>query len=658
MNKFKFTAILLFTGKIMSVAQEKSQYDPHHLFSPSFYPPSVNVYRSADGSPGPKYWQNKANYKISATLDTSKDAIIGNASITYINNSPTQLNYIWLQLDENLYNLSSRGQAKTPATGRSRYGDANSKFTGGYNISSVKTNDALRGKTGETPLQYRVSDTRMQIIFRTPLPANGGKITFNITYSYNIPQYGSDRTGIMNTANGKVYAIAQWYPRLCVYDDIQGWNTLPYLGAGEFYLEYGDFDFTITSPSNHIVAASGDLQNPVEVLNSVQLKRYQQAKESNKSIFIRTAEEVNTPTADASHKSNKTWHFKINNARDVAWASSKAFIWDAAKMNLPGNKKGLAMSFYTEESKGDSSWGRSTEIVKSSIENYSRRWYPYPYNTASNVASNIGGMEYPAIVFCGANARGQELWGVTDHEFGHTWFPMIVGSNERKYGWMDEGFNTFINSISVKDFNKGEYAHPDRDSAANDVYYRYMFNPASESMMNIPDALKEYNIGNSLYNKPGYALKLLRNEILGVERFDYAFQSYIKAWAFKHPAPSDFFRTMENAAGEDLGWYWKGMFTENYRLDQSIKEVKYVRGDSSKGALVTIENLQEMAMPVILKYVTISGNSGIVKLPVEVWQSNSTWVVKLPTTERIKSVVIDPDHVFPDIKFSNNYWKE
>ena len=658
MNKFNLTAILLLIAVSFSLAQEKSKYDPHQLFSPTFYPSAVNVYRSGDGSPGPKYWQNRASYKISAALDTTKDAITGNVSITYINNSPSPLSYLWLQLDENLYDLSSRGQAKTPATGRSRYGDANSKFTGGYNIYTVKISDAFAGKITESSLQYRISDTRMQILLPKPLIANGGKITFNISYSYNIPQYGSDRTGIMKTKNGKVYAIAQWYPRMCVFDDIQGWNTLPYLGAGEFYLEYGDFDFMITSPSNHIVAASGDLQNPEQVLNNTQLQRYNRAKESDKTIFIRTAEEVNPSYSTASGKSNKTWHFKINNARDVAWASSKAFIWDAARMNLPSGKKGLAMSVYTEESKGDSAWGRSTEIVKSSIENYSRRWFPYPYNTATNVASNIGGMEYPAIVFCGANAKGGGLWGVTDHEFGHTWFPMIVGSNERKYGWMDEGFNTFVNTISVKDFNNGEYARTDRDSAAREAYYRYMFATGSESMMNIPDALKEYNIGNSLYSKPGYALELLRNEILGKERFDYAFQSYIKMWAFKHPAPSDFFRTMENAAGEDLGWFWRGMFTENYRLDQSIKEVKYVRGDSSQGALVTIENLQEMAMPVILKYETRSGKSGLLKLPVEVWQSNSTWIVKLPTKDRLRSVIIDPEHVFPDINYSNNTWRE
>jgi aminopeptidase N len=324
-------------------------------------------------------------------------------------------------------------------------------------------------------------------------------------------------------------------------------------------------------------------------------------------------------------------------------------------MNLPSGRKALAMSVYPEESKGDSAWGRATEYVKGSIENYSKRWYEFPYNTATNVASNVSGMEYPGIVFCGYNSRKGGLFGVTDHEFGHTWFPMIVGSNERKYGWMDEGFNTFINSLSSKDFNNGEYAGRRQNTEG---VYKYMFSETSESIMNTPDAMLERNIGFSLYFKPGYALGLLRDQVLGPERFDYAFQTYIKRWAFKHPSPYDFFRTIENVGGEDLDWFWKGMFIENYKLDQGVKEVKYVKGDSSKGALITIENLEQMAMPVILQYETESGKKDTVKLPVEIWQNNTSWIVKLNTTEKIKNVTLDPEHVFPDVNFTNNVWKE
>jgi hypothetical protein len=635
------------------IAQEtKSIYDEHDLFSPNFYPSSVNEYRAADGEPGPKYWTNRASYKIEATLDVINDAIAGSEIITYINNSPQAMPFVWIYLDENLYSLDSRGQAKMPATARSRYGNVNSKFEGGYNIKSVKIISMFKGKTRESTVTSVISDTRMQLRLPVRLAANGGSIQFKIDYSYPIPAYGSDRTGILNTKNGKIYAVAQWYPRMCVYDDIEGWNTLPYLGAGEFYLDYGDFDYYITAPANQIIVGSGELQNPQEVLTPTQIERLAEARKSDQSVMIRSASEVTDPLSRPK-KEKLTWHFKIKNARDVSWAASTAFIWDAARMNLPSGRKALAMSVYPIESAGDSAWGRATEYAKGSIENYSKRWYEYPYNTATNVASNISGMEYPSIVFCGYKAKGRGLFGVTDHEFGHTWFPMVVGSNERKYGWMDEGFNTFINSIADLDFNNGEYKPKPQNKL---LLYKYMFSDRSETIMSEPDALKEANIGLALYSKPGYALTLLRDEILGPKIFDYAFQTYIKGWAYKHPTPWDFFRTMENAGGEDLGWFWKGVFIKNYKLDQAITGVNYVQEDSSKGALVTIENLDRLAMPVYLQYQTESGKTGMVKIPVEVWQNGHTWVQKLDTNEKLKSVVIDPDHFFPDINFENNSW--
>jgi len=313
----------------------------------------------------------------------------------------------------------------------------------------------------------------------------------------------------------------------------------------------------------------------------------------------------------------------------------------------------LAQSVYPIESAGNEAWGRSTEYVKGALEGYSKRWFEYPYNNATNVACNVNGMEYPGIVFCNSKSAGAGLWGVTDHEFGHTWFPMIVGSNERKYGWMDEGFNTFINGLSTKDFNNGEYVRKDADMSQ---VYQNMFNKNSETVMSEPDALQEKNIGVALYFKPGYALGLLRNEILGPERFDYAFQLYIKRWAYKHPTPWDFFRTMENVGGEDLEWFWKGMFIDNYKLDQAITDVEYVNGDFTKGALVTVENLDKMAMPVYLQYETVGGKKEMVKVPVEVWQNGDLWIQKLNTTEKLKSVTIDPDHVFPDVNDANNTW--
>ncbi|MEO6221484.1 MAG: M1 family metallopeptidase [Ginsengibacter sp.] len=643
-------AILMYVSAFGQL--ENSTYDPHDLFTPNFYPSSVNEYRSADGQPGPKYWTNKASYKIAVSLDDVKDEITGSVTITYTNNSPQSLSFLWLYLDQNLYNSESRGQAKTPATGRSRYGDVNSTFNGGYKIESIHLLSAAKGKTSEMKLENVVTDTRMQLRLPAMLTPQGGSIQFKIDYSYLIPTYGSDRTGILDTKNGKIYAIAQWFPRMCVYDDIEGWNTLPYLGAGEFYLDYGDYDYTITAPANHIVVGSGELLNPRDVLTAIQLKRFVEAKQSDKTVMIRKEAEIKDP-GSRPQKEKLSWHFKINNARDVAWASSKAFIWDAAKINLPSGSKALAMSAYPAESAGTSAWGRSTEYIKGSIENYSKRWYEYPYNTATNVASNISGMEYPGIVFCGSKARMGGLFGVTDHEFGHTWFPMIVGSNERKYGWMDEGFNTFINSLAAEDFNKGEYKSKPQNKSS---LYKYMFGMNSETIMSEPDALRESNIGLALYSKPGYALKILRDEILGPERFDYAFKTYIKNWAYKHPTPWDFFRTIENVAGEDLGWFWKGMFIENYKLDQAVTDVTYVNNDSTKGAFVTVKNLGMMAMPVYLAYETQSGKTGVVKIPVEVWQNDSKWVQRLNTNEGIRSVTIDPESVFPDYNTENNTW--
>ncbi len=629
-------------------AQEKtieSNYDPHALFSPFFYPAIETITRGANGEPNVGYWQNRADYQITSSLNDITHQVTGSVTITYKNNSPHTLPFLWLQLDQNLFNKDSRGQARMPVDSRSRYGDAKSGFNGGYIITKVQLNDGMAN--------YIITDSRMQIRLPKPMNAGGDVVKIKIDYSFIIPEYGADRCGILNTKNGEIFAVAQWYPRMCVFDDVQGWNTLPYLGPSEFYLEYGDFDITITAPASHIVVASGELQNPAEVLTATQNSRLASAKKSDKTVAIRSEAEVTDPSSRPKG-TTLTWHYKITNARDISWASSKAFIWDAAKINLPSGKTSLAMSVYPAESNGVKAWGRATEYTKKSIENYSKRWFEFPYPAATNVASNVGGMEYPGIVFCGWKATEDQLFGVTDHEFGHTWFPMIVGSNERKYGWMDEGFNTFMNSLADDDFNNGEYKQDPRNMES---MAEYMFNPNSEAILNTPDAMKEANIGIALYFKPGYGLELLRNEILGADRFDYAFKTYIQRWAYKHPTPWDFFRTMDNAAGEDLSWFWKGWFIENYKLDQAIESVKYEKDSELNGAIVTIANLDQLAMPVTLGYETVSGKKGVIKLPVEIWNNTYLFKVKLPTTEKLASVTIDPNKVLPDMKISNNSWK-
>jgi hypothetical protein len=647
MNKVIASIVLLLLVSHVANTQALdslyTNYYPHDLFSPLFYTDANHITRTANGEPGKGYWQNTANYTIKVSLNETTHEIKGTVEIIYKNNSPQSLAFLWLQLDQNLYKKTSRGQARMPVDKRSRYGDSKSDFNGGYDISNVKINN--------TAANYIITDTRMQV--RLPQALNAGnEVNISMSYSFVMPEYGADRSGILNTKNGEIFAVAQWYPRMCVYDDIQGWNTLPYLGPGEFYLEYGDVDFTITVPSNHIVVASGELVNASEVLNTEQIKRLEEAKKTDKTIMIRSENELNI-IASYKNETTHSWRFKMKNTRDVSWASSKAFIWDAAAIHLPSGKKALAMSVYPVESKGVKAWGRATEYTKAVIENYSKRWVEYPYPVAVNVACNVNGMEYPGIVFCRSNSTGESLFGVTNHEFGHTWFPMIVGSNERKYGWMDEGFNSFINSFVADDFNGGEYKTQKRNM---EYLAPYMFNDGSEQLMTTPEAMREENIGVALYLKPAYALNLLRNEILGADRFDYAFKLYIEQWAYKHPTPWDFFRTIDNAAGEDLAWFWKSMFLENYKLDQAIVSVVYENTKSTNESIVTILNMEKMAMPTYVGYETISGKKGMIKLPVEIWNNTALFKVKIPVKEKLVKVIIDPDMVFPDINFANNSW--
>ena len=628
---------------------ENSVFNYNETFGSDFYRNNGTNTRSASGQPGPEYWQNKVDYTINAELIESKNEIIGSETITYTNNSPDELSFLWLYLDQNLFLENSRGNAVIPVSG-SRNGARGQIFDGGHKIKSVKVIE--KGK--KVDAKYLITDTRMQVFLPESIKSKGGEIKLEVEFSYISPEEGSDRTGVLETKNGKIFTIAQWYPRLCVYDDVKGWNTLPYQGAGEFYLEYGDFEVNITVPDNHFVVCSGELTNPKNVLSIDELNAWDKAKTSDETVFIRTQAAMETVSKAATNLT-KTWRFKIQNSRDVSWASSKAFIVDAAKINLPSGKKSLAMSTYPVESVGKDAWSRSTEYTKYSVENYSKRWFEYPYPAAINVAGNEGGMEYPGIVFCNYESKASRLWGVTDHEFGHIWFPMIVGSNERLYGWMDEGFNTFINTLSSVDFNHGEYKEDKEDlHEMADNYTAQSLEP----MMAAPDNMKEQNIGTLCYSKPSAALTILREQILGEERFDNAFKTYIKRWAYKHPTPEDFFRTMENVAGEDLSYFWRGFFINNWQFDQAIHSVKYIKNDPSKGAILTIENLQKIVLPAYVSIKQADGKTIHVNLPVEIWQKNNVWSFKVPTTSEIETVELDANHVFPDIDSSNNIWKK
>lgn len=648
----KAIAFSLFFGSLSVMAQQTpkaSNYDYRDAFGPGFYSKDGTETRSASGQPGPKYWQNRADYQITASLNDKTNEVTGSEILTYSNNSPDVLDFLWLHIDQNLFKADSRGNAVVPLTG-SRNGAKGQQFDGGHKIKSVSL---VIGKT-EKELKFLINDTRLQIFLPEGVKPNGGSVKLKIDFSFVSPDFGSDRMGVMDFKKGKVFEIAQWYPRMCVYDDIRGWNVQPYQGAGEFYLEYGDFDVTITAPSNHIVVCSGELLNPSEVYTTEQLKRWENAKQSDKTVMIRSEDEVGNAASRPAGKSTLNWHFKISNARDVSWASSAAFIIDAAKINLPSGKKSLAISAYPAESSGQKAWSRATEYTKASIEHYSQRLFEYPYPTAVNVAGIVGGMEYPGIVFCEWSSKGADLWGVTDHEFGHCWFPMIVGSNERLYPWMDEGFNQYINSLSTNKFNNGEYKEREQDMQSRTAQFTF---PELEPIMTAPDGFKEEHMGILAYYKPMAGLEMLREQILGPERFDRAFKTYIERWAYKHPQPDDFFRTMENVGGEDLNWFWRSWFLNKWKLDQAITKLMYKKNDPKQGAIVTIENLEKMPMPVTLAIKLKSGDVTRMTLPVEIWQKNTEWTFRIPTTEEIDVITLDPDRVLPDINPANNVWR-
>ncbi len=642
--KYSFSSIslllLIFTFSFATKAQE-THSNNQHLFDNVSYRQG-NVYRTASGKPGPEYWQNAADYKLDVTLDDKNHTVSGSVTINYTNNSPETLDFIWLYLEQNRFTEDSRGTLTTSVQGSRYSGDVE----GGYELSTV----SAKTKTG-TSSKYIITDTRMQLWLDKPLAAKGGEVTITMNFKYKIPVEGMDRMGRLEVNDGTIYALAQWYPRVAVFDDVLGWNTDPYLGAGEFYCEYGNYDVKITAAADLTVVCSGVLQNPKDVLTKEQQDRWTKAEKSDKTVYIIKPEEVGTSKAHLKTKGTLTWHFKMENTRDVAWAASKAFIWDAAKMNLGEGKTGLAQSVYPKESDGENAWSRSTEFSKASVEFYSNNYYPYPYHTAINVAASVGGMEYPAVSFCHYQSKGEDLWGVTDHEFGHNWFPMIVGSNERRYAWMDEGLNIFINHYSTEAFNNGEF--PTRSSSPRSLI-GYLTMDSREGIDTYPDMTNARNLAYTAYYKPAAGLYLLREYILKPERFDNAFKSYIKTWAYKHPQPNDFFNHIENVVGEDLSWFWKGWFYGNGNIDIGIVDVKAYQGNS----LITLENKGEIPMPVKLQVIFADNTSEIVELPVEIWQRTNSWSHLLRSTKQVQRVVLDPDKIVPDVNFLNDTWNK
>ena len=641
-----------------ALAADDGVFDPLALFAPLQLPDAPNAFRSGSGQPGPLFWQNRADYDLRATIDPDTHRLTGEETITYTNHSPDTLDVLWLQLDQNIYRADAKARdvraPRPPRPGQTPKPWAPSPTTDGYAIDAVEVEQGGR----RVPARFLVEDTRMRVDLPAPLAGGGSALKLHVRYRYTVPGTWGGRTAVTPSKNGEIYEIAQWYPRMAVYDDLRGWDTQPYLGS-EFYLEYGTFDYAVTVPWNWFVAGSGELTNPKDVLTAEQQRRLQQARGSDSTVYIVKPEEIGQPSSRPTASGTKTWRFRMEHTRDVAFAASPAFVWDAARINLPEGKSALAMSVYAAEGVGADKWDRSTEYVKGAIEHFSQ-WYPYPWPAAINLGGHGAGMEYPGIVFDGFDDGGKDLFWITAHELGHGWFPMIVGSNERRHAFMDEGFNTFIDVYASDAFNHGEYA-PKRDGeyapgGGNpvDEILPLLADAEAPTLMAPADSVSEKYRHPLTYFKGALGLVLLREQILGPARFDPAFRKYIATWAYKHPTPSDFFRIMESEAGEDLSWWWRGWYFNNWQLDMGVTKVEYVDGDASHGLAVTLESRHKLVMPATLRIDLADGSHLDKRVPVEAWLQQTTPRIVVPTTQKVLHVSLDPDHKLPDADRGNN----
>jgi Peptidase family M1 domain len=629
-------------------------YDPLKTFAPFTMPQPPSSYRGGDGAPTPEYWQNSADYEMHASIDPATKRLSNDETITYTNNSPGSLNSLWLQVEQNTYRADARSRAFAGGS-RQRAEDTNTEGT------VFESMELLSTVKGAKPMkaEYVVSDTRARISLPAPLP-HGASIKVLIKYHYTVPGPWGGRTSVGDVKDGPIYDIAQWYPRMAVFDDIHGWDTQPFLG-NEFYTEFGNYDFYVTVPSNYIVAGTGYLVNGTEVLTKTQQERLKQAAASDKTIFIRTKDEVHDPASRPKTDGTLTWHYHMDRTRDAVFSASPSFIWDAAKINLPGGKTAIAESFYPAEAAGDEGWGRCTEYLKDAVEHFSQDWAVYPFPAGINVAGFSSGMEYPGLVFDGITSKGKGLFTVTAHEIGHSWFPMMVQSNERRDAWMDEGFNTFIDIYESDQFNHGVWG-PKRDGEyapgggyPADEIAKVIADPEAPPILMRADAIREKYRHPITYFKSAEGLYLLREEIMGHEVFDRAFRKYIADWSFKHPTPSDFFREMESEGGEDLSYFWRGWYENNWSMDMAAKDLKYNDpSDPSKGAHVTIAQDGQLVLPAWVEVKYEDGTDLKIKLPAETWLQKAIYIMPLPTTKKIVEVTIDPDHRIPDSDRTNN----
>lgn len=580
MSKYKISLtliVLMLIGSATAWAQQDG-YNHNKFKQLKEELATPNVYRTAAGAPGHEYYQQKADYVMNITLDDENQRIYGEATVTYTNNSPDVLEYLWVQLDQNVRALDSDSYKISTSRMRDRmsFGQIQNltpTFDGGFKIDYVK--DA-RGRD----LTVAVNKTMMRINLDTPLKP-GQSYTFKTKWWYNI----NDRMAIGGRSgyeyfeedDNYLYTIAQFYPRMAVYNDVEGWQNKQFLGRGEFALPFGDFEVNITVPSDHLVAATGELQNMREILPAEKRRLLEEAKTSDKPVIIYSQQEAIERESQRASGS-RTWKFKAKNVRDFAFASSRKFIWDAMGVKF-GNRTVMAMSMYPKE--GNPLWEQfSTRVVAHTLKTYSKYTFDYPYPVAWSINAADIGMEYPMICFNYGRTEPDGTYsertkygmiGVIIHEVGHNFFPMIVNSDERQWTWMDEGLNTFLQYLTEQEWERD---FPSRRGPAPNIV-SYMKGDKERIAPIMTNSESIWQFGSNAYGKPATALNILRETVMGRELFDYAFKTYAQRWKFKHPTPADFFRTMEDASGVDLDWFWRGWFFTNWHVDQGIKEIKW-----------------------------------------------------------------------------------
>jgi hypothetical protein len=595
--------------------------------------PPVTPARSASGAPGPGYWQQRVDYVFEATLDTATNTLRGRGRIYYVNRSPQTLSHVWVQLDQNLFASGSASKAPPPLKFA---GGVVFDFTGRGFVGGIKID---RFNVGTRRLKTTVQGTMMRVELPRPL-APKAHITFDVAWRFPIPPYGAGRMGRIGS---RFYEVAQWYPRMAVYDDVHGWNTLPYLGAGEFYLEFGDFDVSLTLPAGFQVTATGALANPTVIRTKQERARLARAFEKPGQVVSVITRQEAAANATRRVPGTRTWRFTASNVRDFAWAAGPDLRWDVSVWN------GIVVqTFYHPDAKP---WEEANNMLRFALRHFSSALGPYPWPQISAVEGLIEGMEYPMVIFCPSLPKREDQFWNLMHELGHQWFPMQVGSDERRYPWMDEGFNTFVDYSAAEAFFKGT---PYADTVRRELLTAYAVTalPDSEQpMITPPDEVHE--LYWTAYQKPALMLTILRESVLGRDVFDRAFREYVRRWKGKHPQPADFFRTMETQTRRDLDWFWRDWIYTTARIDQAVNDVQR-EGDST---FITISNRGQMILPVQLELRFGDGTTERRDLPVERWNPGNEFTYRMAGPKELVGVVIDPRRIYPDSDRGNNSWE-